>query len=473
LRPSLAWEGGVRGVPAALYRNADVETLRAQVNQVKQTSHITAGNIGPQHPVASADSDVEVSEWEANRVKVYAAKRKRDLEQTGLAHLARTEDEVLARYVDHKSQQAAFAKESEPHRLAQLSRGVKQEHVLLDIRGERLVSLASVAPIETFGTSSQRALEEFRLEYNMALAAEPQTWAEQIGNMLPGGALKTTFPLNFDAVMYAEKTHENSPAAVAQTKDVEVTKKEFFAGKQVNLRRLQMGDFAYVQNWSQQAQQLARARVYLRNRLVAALIEANGNWVDGTTFFSATHAVNPFDANIKLRGSATWSNVQASANPLAAGTLTAEKATSIQVAQANGEELGYEYDALLVPSILAETAKNLLTVQDVILDAGTVNGVANAFGGVRNPHFNSGVTYIKGVNLTGTASTADWYLVSRSAIAAGLTPWVISEDATDEIRFWDESSDFYKNSGDIKITSHVYTNVAFMWPHAIKLVKGT
>jgi len=471
--PGVAWEHGVPGVVSKHYRGMSSESLNDMLTALGKQPSVKQQ--GPQTPsVTESGDEVELSSFEADRVKIYATKRREELTRLGRGSEARSDDDVIARYREHKRQQVEAARDTP--RFAQLARGIRQEAVLLDSRGERLVALSGVAPIETFGTSSQRALEEFRLEYNMALAAEPRTWAEEIGNALPNGALKTTFPLNFDAVGYQKKLAENAPAAVAQTKEVEVTKEEFFAGKQVKLRRLQMGDFAYVQNWSQQAQQLARARVVLRNKLVAALLVANGTWApDGQNFFSATHKVNPFDANIKLRSSATWSNYQSSAAPLAVGALSVEKATSIQVAQANGEELEHEYDAILVPSALKETANDILSVKDVILDAAaSLNSVSNVFGPVKNPHFNSGLVYTKAAHLPqhATPASSDWYLYSRSAIAAGLTPWVISEDAADDLRTWDESSDFYKNTGDIKVTSNVYIAAAFMWPHSIRLVKG-
>jgi hypothetical protein len=153
--------------------------------------------------------------------------------------------------------------------------------------------------------------------------------------------------------------------------------------------------------------------------------------------------------------------------------LTTEKNAAYQVAKADGDELGFDYDMVLVPSSLAETAKNLLTVQDVILDAAaSYKSVNNVMGAVRNPHFNSGLTSMRAPELAGTDTTANWYLVSQAAIAAGLKPWLLSEDANDEIRYFDESSDFYKNSGDIKVTSHVMIGAVLLWPHSIRLVAG-
>jgi hypothetical protein len=80
---------------------------------------------------------------------------------------------------------------------------------------------------------------------------------------------------------------------------------------------------------------------------------------------------------------------------------------------------------------------------------------------------------IRAGELAGTAVTANYYLVSRAAIAAGLTPWVLAEDAAEEIRNWDETSDFYLNTGNIKVESHVYCNAALLWPHGIRFIAGT
>jgi hypothetical protein len=98
--------------------------------------------------------------------------------------------------------------------------------------------------------------------------------------------------------------------------------------------------------------------------------------------------------------------------------LTAEKVNAFQVSDPTGHEFGFEYDMLLVPSSLNEVAKNLLTVQDLILDAAaTLNGVSNVMGTPTNPHKMSGMSYTRAPDLAGTDTTADWYLLSRAGIA--------------------------------------------------------
>lgn len=437
----------------------------------------TGGGIKP------GDALIELSQFEADRVRAYADKRAQELKGTGLS--PRSFDEVLARYVSHREQQLRGARTDE--QVKRLGRRIEPGNVLLS-RDGRLVSLATtpVKPIEEFGQSSQRALEEFRMNYNMALAAEPKVWAELLGDMMPSGSInKDTYPINLSATRYVKKTAQAPGAETALNFDISVTKDQFYAGEEVELRRLQGGDFAHVMSWGRRAERMARARVFLRNALVTAILEAgeSGYWgqsselatgIDGQPFFSASHKVHPRDASKKLRGSATWSNFQGTAAVLNAANLSAEKVTAFQVADPTGHEFGYEYDTILAPSSLNEVAKNLLTVQDLILDAASsLNSVSNAFAATKNPHFMSGMEIVRGPDLAGTDTTADYYLVSRAGIAAGLFPWVISEDSAEDLRTWDESSDFYKDSGLIKVTSHIYCAAVLLFPHAIRKVSGT
>lgn len=478
-----------RETPASveLLSGLSLADLRKRVELFRGTpSGVQLG--GPKPPtshgvsIQAGDALIEVSEFEAARVTAYAERRAVELKSAGLT--PRPTSEILARYAGHREQQFRGAKTDE--QVKRLGRRIEQRHVLLS-RDERIVSLASVKPIEEMGPSSQRANEEFVMKYNMCLAAEPKTWAELIGDMMPSGSVtKDTYPINLSALRYRKRTAQDAAAEKALNFDISVTKDEFNSAAQAELRRLNAGDFAYVQWWGRRAEQMARARVYLRNQIVTAILEAgeSGYWgsstelatgIDGQPFFSASHKVNPRNPAMKLRTSATWSNFQSSAVPLTSVNLTAEKVYAYQVADPSGYEFGFEYDLMVVPSSLNEVAKNLLTVQDLIIEAGTVNGVANSFASTRNPHFQSGMEVMRAPDLTGTigAVTADWYLISRAALSQGLFPWVISEDAAEDLRTWDESSDFTKETGEIKVSSHIYANAVLLFPHGIRKVSGT
>lgn len=487
--PAKVWADESAAKLRAPYAAMDLDALDAVIEALGGTVKLS----GPKPPIertgiTDGGEPIELSDYEVARVKAFAEVRGLEHKRAGLD--PRTVDEALSRYIGFRGQQLRGAKTDVQVR--RYGRRVEQEHVLLSRDGRRMVALAStpVKPIEEFGQSSQRALEEFRMNYNMSLAAEPKTWAEQIGEVLPSGSVtRDTFPINLMAARYVKKTAQGAAAETALNFDVTLTKDEYVMAEEVELRRLLGGDFAYVLSWNQRAARAARARVWLRNQLVTTVLEAgtSGYWgqstelatgIDGQPFFSASHKVHPRDPSRKLRGVATWGNLQAgggTAAPLSGANLTAQKPYAYLVADPTGHEFGYEYDTLLVPSSLAETSRNMLTVQDLILDANaTLNGVNNATGGgVRNVHHMSGMTYERAPELTGTGLTANWYMVSRAAISAGLPPWLITEDGSEELRTWDESSDLYKDNGIIKVQSHVYTAAGLLFPHGIRKVLGT
>jgi len=455
--------------PKSWLRTMPLEELRSMAKRAGATQNVPGAAPEPPKPegVTVIDS-VEVSPFELARVKRRAA-------LTGV-----DEDAAVARYVEVKGQQILGANQKGDRMMARMiSRPLTEQDVITNEQGRfnhaNLVTLTNpVKPIEEFGASSQRALEEFRLEHNTALAAQPASWAEQISAPLQAGSLKDTYPINFSVSKYTEKVAETAAARTSNNKDVTVSKKLYHEAEECELVRLQRGDFAYIKSWMEKASRMARARQFLRNHLVAALLEANGAWVDGANFFSASHKVDPFDAARTFRSSATWSNYQSVAAPFNSANLTAEKGTFLYGTPGpDGEELGYEADGILFPTILNETAKDLLTVQDLILSGVLAGDGDGTMGTVRNPHFQSGMKMTRGPELTGTDSTASWYLVSHAAIAAGMVPWVLSEDPDEEVVTWDESSDFYKNgTGFIKYESRVRVSVCLLYPHGIRLIAG-
>ena len=138
----------------------------------------------------------------------------------------------------------------------------------------------------------------------------------------------------------------------------------------------------------------------------------------------------------------------------------------------DGNHIGGRATGIMIPTVLDETTRLLLTVQDLILSGALSGGGDGTMGQVRNEHFNSGMGYTHCPELAGTGSDADYYLTSEERFAQGLVPWAIAEDSAEELLTWDESSDFYKDSDHIKVESKVYVNGCLLWPHGIRLVKG-
>ncbi len=333
-----------------------------------------------------------------------------------------------------------------------------------------------VKPIEQFGISSQRALEEFRLEYNTALASMPKVWADKFGDTLSGNSLKDTYPVAIDVQRYRELAGEGVAAVDVKVQDISVVKREFGTAAEADVRRLKRGDFAYIKQWQRRPEAMARARVFLRNHLVADLIETgetSGTCVlDGKAFFATDHPVNPFNSLIKYRGSASWSNLTTAATPLNATNLTLEKTKLKMVPGPDGEELGQEAVAILIPTSLDDTAFNLISVQDLLLSGELDGAGGGTMGTVRNPHFKSGLTKERSPELAGTDVNADWYLIG-SAIADGLFPYVLCEDSSEELTEWNEDSDYCKKYKRIKVESRIMLEAAFLFPHAIRKVSGS
>jgi phage I-like protein len=470
LTPPRAWADDSATKPSKLVLSQSLAELDAWIKELSASAKVTLGSqLHPPtgHGIATGgDGICEMSEYEAKRLRVLCDRNGTKFER------------AEALYLEHKGQQVLGARS---HDVAQrLARKVEQHMALAGANGRfgraEYITLSNpITPIQDFSGASQRALEEFRVEFLGALASMPEVWAETFGQMLPGGSLRDTYPLDFEAVVYAERTAQNAVASTPESAEITVDKHEYRASKQAQLRRIQQGDFAYVKTWQSAAATMAIARVHLRNMLVADLLEHGDSavWgvstkfpsgIDGANFFSAAHKVNPFGGQTFL-GSSTWLNLQAAATALNATHLTEEKAASLLVPAPNGQFIGGRATHALLPLCLDETMRLLLSVQDIILDS---SGVA----GISNEHKGSGFGSVMGPELAGSGATADYYLLSQERISRGMVPWVVAEDAAEEVLTWDESSDFYKDTGLVKVESKIYCNAALVYPHGIRKIKG-
>lgn len=453
--PASAWVASDGKTPKGMLATMPLVELRQRVKDFGGKRKVESAPKPISSSPITSPGRYDLSEYETKRLRIACEKNKRDY------------DEALQSYREYRLQALNGAKS--PRDMQRLGRGIEQEHVVASVTGrigtDEIHTLANaVKPIETFGAASQRFLEEFRLEMMVNMAALPPDWTSEIGEVLPGGSLKDTYPLDFSAVKYRERLAQNAGAETPQSSEISVSKREFRAAKQADLTRLVRGDFAYIKTWQQGAGQMARARVSLKADLVTTLLEANGTWEDGLNFFSASHKVHPFDPTQETKaGSTTWSNYDSGATPLNASNLTSKKQASLIVPGFDGLLMGTMADGILYPASLASTADELLLLQDFI---------ASSNAALRNVHFKSGMRQIMGQELAGSDTTANWYLINFNTIAMGFVPWVVAEDNSEEVLTWDEASDFYKQTGFIKTESKIYTNAALIWPHAVMLVTG-
>jgi hypothetical protein len=69
----------------------------------------------------------------------------------------------------------------------------------------------------------------------------------------------------------------------------------------------------------------------------------------------------------------------------------------------------------------------------------------------------------------------DWYLVDSKLLSQGLPPWIALRYAAPDslgLREYDESTDFFKDTGRIKVSSHIWWGFCLAFPHAIRKVPG-
>jgi len=339
-------------------------------------------------------------------------------------------------------------------------------------------------------TTSAAAIREFNDRYLAAIgASQPSGWADVLGELIPTDRPMITFPVSQLRTLY-RRTEGESRFKKLREASFDVKAEEFDDGYEAKLSDLFQQVFAY-RNWQQAPSRLVNAEEQFRHTSTAALL-ANGtstNCVDGKHFFATDHPVNMFDASVQTpSASSIWSNYQSSAKNVLGSSATGNtgafltdnlqaEVVSMQtgVPDENGQLLGADPDTILVPADYYEPLKNGLANARLlsIVTANAGNEVAAAaLENVYKGRFN--VLPVKEFSMA-TGTTADWYLVDSKLVRAGVAPWVSMRQTMPQslaLRVYDESSDYFKDTGNIKMSSHIWYGFALALPHAIRRIKG-
>lgn len=319
--------------------------------------------------------------------------------------------------------------------------------------------MASLYTIDQLPTTSAAAIREFNDRYVAAIGVgEPSGWHTKYGMVESTNSPHVTFPISALGLKYQATVGENRFKTASECSfDVKAT--EFDEGIEARSIDLFTQTFAYRQ-WNLGPQKLLSAEQRLVAKTIAGLIEAgtSGNRYDGVPFFSKTHPCNFAKSEF-----GTFSNYQDSAKDVASiASISTEIALMrAAVKDENGDKLGVNPDTILVPTEKFEAVKNLLA-QSLILD--TSAGVSNPYQGKLNV-----------VEVKEFTDVNDWYLVDSSLIAQGVTPWIALRYVVPQslgLRNYDESSDFFKDTGKIKVSSHVWYGFSLGLPHAIRKIVG-
>jgi len=316
---------------------------------------------------------------------------------------------------------------------------------------------------EQLPKSSEEAIRVFDERYLAAVSmAQPPTWATELGDVIPTDAPRVTFPISQISTKYIETRERTGRFKTPKADTFDVKTVEFDAGYEADYLGLTTKVWEY-RTWTEYPKRFLLAEARHINKNIVTLLEDGTNQIspwDKVAFFSATHKCNPTGDP-----STTFSNYQSVAADVTDITkLQAEVTAMMDVRDENGEKYGVYPDTILVPTPKHEPLKNMLA-KDMILEgsatAPTTNPYRGRFNVIHVPEFTD-------VN--------DWYLVDSKLIKSfGISPWTVLNfvpPKTMGLRYWDETSDFFKDTSKIKVSSHIWYGFALVFPHAIRKVVG-
>jgi hypothetical protein len=329
--------------------------------------------------------------------------------------------------------------------------------------------MAQFNPATALPATSQDALEIFDERYlaaSQALIAQPQTWVGELGEEHATPALSTKYPMSILAVKYAETIAGEGRFKTIGEKEVELTVVEHDDGVEIELIKLLTNTFS-AKRWMDAPAAMLQAEQIFKIRLISAALEANTalcGW-DNLALFHDSHLSNPIRDN-----GDTFDNYQATAKDVYDLTeLEGELTSMADVLDTNGDRLGVNGNVLGVPAQLFRKITNLLKQDFVPNSAGTAT--------MRNPYNDGSLTVVKMDQLT---DPYDWYIFDTNLIARGVPPWTLAKLALQgpgfdslSLRRFDENSDHFKKTGKIGVSSHIYYGSKFLFPHAVRKVKGS
>jgi len=325
--------------------------------------------------------------------------------------------------------------------------------------------------ISTLPADDQAAIREFNDRYIAAIGAAPApTWAD-LGDLFPSSSPMVTFPVSNFALKYQQTEGENRFKTFL-SKSFDLKAQEYDTGAEGRLLDILSQSFAY-RAWQEGPNRMMLAKARLRNKAIATLLEAgtstlwgSGSGIDGQYFFSASHLSDLGDAS-----SATWSNYQSSGKDVVSiANIQAEVTIMQGVLDENGDKLGVDPDTILVPTAKFEPLRNLLA-QNLMLAGGTSTSVTSA--ATSNPYLGR----FNVIHVPELTDVNDWYLVdSKLRASTGMVPFVSLEYTTPDpllaLRTYDQTSDYFKDTGRIKVSSHVWQGHALAFPQTIRRVVG-
>jgi hypothetical protein len=240
----------------------------------------------------------------------------------------------------------------------------------------------------------------------------------------------------------------------------DLTVVEFDAGYEAKLLDILTNTFAY-RNWGRAPAALADGELKHAAKNLVVLLEdlAQISPWDGLSFFNTAHRSNPKEAIGATLGRAnTWSNYQA--GPLAPTlvNIAAEMTLMRDVRDTNGDKMGIEPNEIWLPTSKFQGTSDLLNA--ALINGGDTNTMAGK---------------LKPVHVPDLTDVNDWYLVDTTQFSKGVQPMLAAnyrDVGSLGLRSWDESSDFFKDTGKLKMSAHIWYGFKLVFPHAIRRIVG-
>lgn len=314
--------------------------------------------------------------------------------------------------------------------------------------------MASLFTKDTLPTTSEEAIRRFDDRYNAIIAAAaPSSWAERF--VADVDAPRTTFPLSSFTSGFRETKEESGRFRGMSEKTFDVSVVEFDDGYEAKVFDLITNVFAF-QRWMEVPNAFLVAEARHHATQLATLLEAGTSTAckfDDVNFFSASHLSNPADS-----GSTTWSNYQSVAAAPSLANIQTEMTAMRAVRDVNAKKLGVEPDEIWLPT------EKFQSVSDLLNQAFLASGESNYMAGK-----------LRAVHVPELTDVNDWYLVDSKLLSA-YTPMIAARytalDSRLGLRFLDENSDFFKKTGKINASKHIWAGYGMLFPHAIRRVVG-
>lgn len=320
--------------------------------------------------------------------------------------------------------------------------------------------MASLFTHEMLPATSEEALREFDEKYLAAITvAAPPAWASPFVTSV--GAPRVTYPISLMSTKYNETKESSSRFKTMAEQSFDLHVVEFDAGYEAKLLDILTNTFAY-RNWGRAPSALADGEMKHVAKQLVTLLEDSAQtspW-DGELFFDTDHRSNPKEVIVETQGRKnTFSNLQSvAADPSDLTKIQAEMTAMRDVRDTNGDKLGVEPNEIWLP-----TAKFQI-VSDKLNQALITGGESNPIAGK-----------IKPVHVPDLTDANDWYLVDTTQFAKGVDPMIAAQYrdvGSLGLRTWDESSDFFKDTGKLKVSAHIWYGFKLVFPHAIRKVVG-